>query len=201
MFPCRTNLRQFSIRFQGPKFFNSLSNNIKDWESISLFSKKLKEFLVYLSILTTFLFVCSCVVISLCPFFSCYKIYDQLFLLAILNWSVLFWGSSFAISLLVFLWASLSLFTWLASSIVKHYVKPNGKKWMNGWMNEWMISALSLCPMSPSSHFLNNHSLSLFSWMDLNANQSLCSVWSRGLVSRRKSLVPVYSDLFNTIWK
>ena len=85
MFPCRTNLRQFSIRFQGPKFFNSLSNNIKDWESISLFSKKLKEFLVYLSILTTFLFVCSCVVISLCPFFSFYKIYDQPFLLAILD--------------------------------------------------------------------------------------------------------------------
>ena len=45
-FPCRTNLRQFSIRFQGPKFFDSLSNNIKDSESISLFSKKLKEFLL-----------------------------------------------------------------------------------------------------------------------------------------------------------
>ena len=45
MFPCRTNLRQFSIRFQRPKFFNSLSNDIKDCESISFFSKKLKEFL------------------------------------------------------------------------------------------------------------------------------------------------------------
>ena len=48
MFPCRTNLRQFSIRFQGPKFFNSLSNNIKDCGSILLFSKKLKEFLLSL---------------------------------------------------------------------------------------------------------------------------------------------------------
>ena len=64
-----------------------------------------------------------------------------------------------------------------------------------------MISALSLCPMNRSSHFLNNHSPSLFSWMDVNTNQSFFSVWSRGLVSRRKPLVPVYSDLFNTIWK
>ena len=51
-----------------------------------------------------------------------------------------------------------------------------------------MISALSLCPMNRSSHFLNNHSPSLFSWMDVNTNQSLFSVWSRGLVSRRKPL-------------
>ena len=48
MFPSRTNLRQFSIRFQGPKFFNSLSNNIKDCEGISLFSKNLKELLLSL---------------------------------------------------------------------------------------------------------------------------------------------------------
>ena len=48
MFPCRTNLRQFLIRFQGPKLFNFLSNNIKDCESILLFSKKLKEFLLSL---------------------------------------------------------------------------------------------------------------------------------------------------------
>ena len=113
------------------------------------------------------------------------------------TWNV--FSYCYSISLLVFLWASLSLFTWLALSIVKHCVKPNGKK-MNEWM-KWMISALSLCPTSPSFHFLNNHRPSLFSWMDLTTNQSLCSVRSRGLVSRRKSLVPVYSDLFNTIWK
>ena len=44
MFPCKTNLRQFSIRFQGPKFFNSLSNNIKDCENISLFRKSWRNF-------------------------------------------------------------------------------------------------------------------------------------------------------------
>ena len=48
MFPCITDLRQFSIRFQGPTFFNSLSNRNKDCESISLFSKKFKEFLLSL---------------------------------------------------------------------------------------------------------------------------------------------------------
>ena len=35
IFSCRTNIRQFSIRFQVPKFFNSLSNDIKT--SISIF--------------------------------------------------------------------------------------------------------------------------------------------------------------------
>ena len=30
IFPCRTNLRCFAIRFQGPKFFNSLPDNIKN---------------------------------------------------------------------------------------------------------------------------------------------------------------------------
>ena len=46
IFPCRTNFRKFSIRFQGPKFFNSPNQEIQDSESISLFSKRLKTFLL-----------------------------------------------------------------------------------------------------------------------------------------------------------
>ena len=41
---CRTNFRKFSIRFQGPSFFNSLSREIQNSESISLFGKRLKKF-------------------------------------------------------------------------------------------------------------------------------------------------------------
>ena len=44
IFSCRTNIRQFSIRFQGPKFFNSLSNDIKTSISIFSFISKLKSF-------------------------------------------------------------------------------------------------------------------------------------------------------------
>ena len=40
---CRNNFRKFSIRFQGPKFFNSLSREIQNGESISLFGKRLKR--------------------------------------------------------------------------------------------------------------------------------------------------------------
>ena len=40
--PCRTNIRNFSIRFQGPKFFNSLSPEIQNSEGIRLFGKRLK---------------------------------------------------------------------------------------------------------------------------------------------------------------
>ena len=42
--PCRTNIRNFSIRFQGPsKFFDSLSSEIQNSESIHLFGKRLKK--------------------------------------------------------------------------------------------------------------------------------------------------------------
>ena len=41
--PCRTNIRNVSIRFQGPKFFNSLSPEIQNSESIRLFGKRLKN--------------------------------------------------------------------------------------------------------------------------------------------------------------
>ena len=43
---CRTHFRKFSIRFQGPSFFNSLSREIQNSESISLFGKRLKKFLL-----------------------------------------------------------------------------------------------------------------------------------------------------------
>ena len=43
---CRTNIRNFSIRFQGPKFFNFLSPEIQNIESIHFFGKRLKKFLL-----------------------------------------------------------------------------------------------------------------------------------------------------------
>ena len=43
---CQTNLRKFSIRFQGPTFFNLLSREIQNSGSISLFGKRLKKFLL-----------------------------------------------------------------------------------------------------------------------------------------------------------
>ena len=46
IFPCRTNIRRFSIRFRGPQFYNSLNREIQNCESVGLFSKLLKEFLL-----------------------------------------------------------------------------------------------------------------------------------------------------------
>ena len=43
---CRTNFRKFSIRFQGLTFFNSLSREIQNSESIILFVKRLQKFLL-----------------------------------------------------------------------------------------------------------------------------------------------------------
>ena len=43
----RTNIRKFSIRFQGPKFFNSLDSQIKSSGSTAQFCKNLKRFLLY----------------------------------------------------------------------------------------------------------------------------------------------------------
>ena len=40
---CRTSFPKFSIRFQGPRFFKSLSREIQNSESISLFAKDLKN--------------------------------------------------------------------------------------------------------------------------------------------------------------
>ena len=43
---CRTNIRQFAIRFQGPKFFNSLPSDISSATSFCSFKKKLKKHLI-----------------------------------------------------------------------------------------------------------------------------------------------------------
>ena len=43
---CRTNIRKFSISFQGPKFFNSLSFEIRNAISTASFCCKLKAFLL-----------------------------------------------------------------------------------------------------------------------------------------------------------
>ena len=43
---CRTNLRKLLIWFQGPTLFNSLSREIQNSESISLFGKRLRKFLL-----------------------------------------------------------------------------------------------------------------------------------------------------------
>ena len=43
---CRSKFRKFSIRLQDPKFFNSLSREIQNSESISLFGKRLKKSLL-----------------------------------------------------------------------------------------------------------------------------------------------------------
>ena len=41
---CRTNVRKFSLRFQGPKIFNSLSPDIQNPSSTAFFNSKLKSF-------------------------------------------------------------------------------------------------------------------------------------------------------------
>ena len=43
---CRTNIRQFSVRFQGPKFFNSLPIDIINITSFVSFKRKLKNYLL-----------------------------------------------------------------------------------------------------------------------------------------------------------
>ena len=44
--PCWTNIQNFSIWFQGPKFFNLSSPEIQNSESIRLFGERLKRFLL-----------------------------------------------------------------------------------------------------------------------------------------------------------
>ena len=43
---CRSKFRKFLIRLQDPKFFNSLSREIQNSESISLFGKRVKKSLL-----------------------------------------------------------------------------------------------------------------------------------------------------------
>ena len=40
---CRTNLRKFSVSFQGPTYYNSKENDIKESNSRHLFKTKLKK--------------------------------------------------------------------------------------------------------------------------------------------------------------
>jgi hypothetical protein len=42
---CRTNIRKFSANYQGPCFYNSLDDGIRDVASVSLFQSKLKIYL------------------------------------------------------------------------------------------------------------------------------------------------------------
>ena len=63
IFPFRTNFRKFSIRFQGPKFFNSLNQEIQDSESICLPKDLKRSFLFshinpFKELHTCFLLVC-----------------------------------------------------------------------------------------------------------------------------------------------
>jgi len=39
----RTRIRQFSIKYEGPKFYNSLSWDVKNSKNYSSFTKKLKN--------------------------------------------------------------------------------------------------------------------------------------------------------------
>ena len=41
--PCRTNVRKFSLRFQGPKIFNSINDKIKNSLNLKEFTSKLKS--------------------------------------------------------------------------------------------------------------------------------------------------------------
>ena len=40
---CRTNLRKFSVSFQGPTYYNTIENDIKESNSLHLFKTKLKK--------------------------------------------------------------------------------------------------------------------------------------------------------------
>ena len=42
---CRTNIKKFSILFQGPRIWNSLPNDIKNAPSFSIFKRVIKPFL------------------------------------------------------------------------------------------------------------------------------------------------------------
>ena len=43
---CRTNIRQFSIKYKGPKFFNTLSFDISNCSTVSTLNSKLRNYLL-----------------------------------------------------------------------------------------------------------------------------------------------------------
>ena len=48
---CRATVRKVSLRFEGPKIFNSLSSEIQNASSTALFNSKLKSFFLSISTL------------------------------------------------------------------------------------------------------------------------------------------------------
>ena len=48
---CRTDVREFSLRFQGPKIFISLSSEIQNASGTALFNSKLESFFLVVSTL------------------------------------------------------------------------------------------------------------------------------------------------------
>ena len=43
---CKTEIRQFSVSYQGPKFFNTLSSDMQKTYSLQPFQNKLKKYLM-----------------------------------------------------------------------------------------------------------------------------------------------------------
>ena len=77
-----TNVRKFSLRFQGPKIINSLSSEIQNASSTALFNSKLESFFSwYKYTLTLLMLVCSFSLLAL--FFLVYSciIFPHLFFL------------------------------------------------------------------------------------------------------------------------
>ena len=67
-----TNVRKFSLRFQGPKIINSLSSEIQNASSTALFNSKIESFFSwYKYTLTLLMIVCSFSLLSL--FFLVYS--------------------------------------------------------------------------------------------------------------------------------
>ena len=44
---CRTNIKQFTVLYQGPKIWNSLPRSVISSTNISVFKVKLSEFLLF----------------------------------------------------------------------------------------------------------------------------------------------------------
>ena len=72
---CRINVRKFSLRFQGPKIFNSLSSEIQNASCIALFNSKLKSFFFWYKN-TLLLFKCLVNVCSFSPLSLFFLVYS-----------------------------------------------------------------------------------------------------------------------------
>ncbi len=65
---CRTKLRQFSVYYQGPVFFNSLDQNIRNAKSVYSFQSNLKKFLIL--IIYPMFVIKYCLITSSCVYLS-----------------------------------------------------------------------------------------------------------------------------------